>query len=256
MAATAIQQPGLARAAHLRHRPPRGPRGDADRRHHRHLPLRRGPPRFAARDVDRRRRRGRSSASASESRSRSLDANLPQRQQEQLETLIALVAVGGGHLHDRLDAPPRPQPARRSAGAPSRARSRAAPAGRSSAMAFFAVIREGLETAVFLARRVPAVGAPGADRQRGDPRHRRRGRARARDLPRRRADQPRSLLPRHGRRARPRRRRAPRLGIALRPRGGLDREPPGPGRRSDAGSSSPARSARRSSPACSACSRS
>ena len=34
---------------------------------------------------------------------------LPQREQEALETVIGVLAVGARHLHDRLDAPPRPQ---------------------------------------------------------------------------------------------------------------------------------------------------
>jgi len=78
-----------------------------------------------------------------------LDANLPQRQQEQLETLIALVAAAAvtymiiwmrrharslrGDLQDAVS------------GALARGSGRAL-----VGMAFFAVIREGLETAVFL----------------------------------------------------------------------------------------------------------
>ena len=78
-----------------------------------------------------------------------LDENLPQRQQEQLETLIALVAAAAvtymivwmrrharnlrGDLQDAV------------AGALARGSGRAL-----VGMAFFAVIREGLETAVFL----------------------------------------------------------------------------------------------------------
>ena len=53
-----------------------------------------------------------------------LDQELPQRQQERLETVIALLAVGDRHVHDRLDAPARARARRRAA------RERRARAGR------------------------------------------------------------------------------------------------------------------------------
>ena len=64
--------------------------------------------------------------------------------------MIGLVAVGDGHLHDRLDAPQRPRAEGAAAGRASRARSRAGSTWALVAMAFLAVLREGLETAVFL----------------------------------------------------------------------------------------------------------
>ena len=94
-----------------------------------------------------------------------LDENLPQMQQEQLETVIALVAAGAvtymivwmrrhardlrGDLQDAV------------AGALARGSGRAL-----VGMAFFAVIREGLETAVFLVAAFQQSAAPGADRHR------------------------------------------------------------------------------------------
>ena len=77
-------------------------------------------------------------------------------------------------------------------------------------MAFLAVLREGLETSVFLLAAFQDVDRHGGGRHRRNPRPRRRGRDRARHLPRRRANQPRPLLPRHRPRPRLRRRRAAR----------------------------------------------
>ena len=81
---------------------------------------------------------------------RVVDDELPQRQQEGLETIVALIAVGDGHLHDRLDAPAR----RATSRASSRSRRAGALVQGSAlalvAMAFLAVLREGFETAVFL----------------------------------------------------------------------------------------------------------
>ena len=195
-----------------------------------------------------------SSASASASPSRSSTRTSPSAQQEQLETLIALVAAAAvtymivwmrrharnlrGDLQDAVT------------GALARGSGRAL-----VGMAFFAVIREGLETAVFLTAAFqqsarPAMTGSGAIL---------------------------GIVV------------AVALGLGIY-RGGVQInlvrffrvtgvvlvlvaggllvsalhsgheagwicEPPGRGRRSDAGSSSPARSARRSSPASSACSR-
>ena len=95
------------RAADFRHRPAGGRRGGADRRDHRRVPAPGGPARRAALDVGRgrdrgrhlRRRRRRARArSAASCRSASRRGSRP---------WSALIAVGGGHLHDRLDAPQR-----------------------------------------------------------------------------------------------------------------------------------------------------
>ena len=72
-----------------------------------------GAPRRAAADVGRRRARGRALRRASASCCGSSARSCPQREQEGLETVVGLIAVGDGHLHDRLDAPPRARPRRR-----------------------------------------------------------------------------------------------------------------------------------------------
>ena len=114
-------------------------------------------------------------------------ANLPQVQQEQLETVIALAAAAAvTYMVVWM---------RRHAGAVCAAISRlpftgalARGSGRALVgMAFFAVIREGLETAVFLMAAFQQSARPALTGQRRDPRHPRRGRARPRHLPGRRA---------------------------------------------------------------------
>ena len=97
------------------------------------------------------------SASASAVGLQILDGELPQREQEQLETVVAAVAVRmvtfmiawmRRHARDLAGD------LRTSAAAPSRADL----SWRLVAMAFFAVVREGLETAVFLLAAFQASG--------------------------------------------------------------------------------------------------
>ena len=161
-----------------------------------------------------------------------LDENLPQIRQEQLETVVALVAAAAvtymivwmrrharnlrGDLQLAVE------------GALARGSGRAL-----VGMAFFAIIREGLETAVFLTAAFqqsarPALTGSGAIL----------GvftavAARRRHLPRRSQHQPRSLLPVHRRRPRSRRGRPDRLRAAHGPRGRLDLLAPGRGGRPD-----------------------
>ena len=158
-------------------------------------------------DVGRRRCSLSRCASASRSALQVLDQALPQRQQEQLETVVAAIAVGMVTfmiVWMRRHARGLAGELRASAG-------HALAEGSTwalVAMAFFAVLREGLETAVFMLAAFQASGdstAAGSGAVLGvlvavviGCRH----------LPRRRAAQPRPLLPRHRRRARARRRRA------------------------------------------------
>ena len=155
-----------------------------------------------------------------------LDDELPQQQQEGLETVVAAVAVG---MVTFMIVWMR-RHARNLAGE-LRAHAAGALASGSAwalvAMAFFAVIREGLETAVFLLAAFQASGdalAAGAGAVLGilvAVAHR------LGHLPRRRPPEPRTLLPRHLRRARARRRRARDVGDPHRPRGDLAEQPPG-----------------------------
>ena len=110
-----------------------------------------------------RRRRGRASALGVGVALSSLDEELPQRQQEGLETVVGVVAVGivtfmivWMRRHARG--------LRASCGAARGAALAAGSIARWSAMAFFAVLREGLETAVFLlaAFQTPTTRAPPA----------------------------------------------------------------------------------------------
>ena len=114
-----------------------------------------GRARRAAPDVARRRRRDRALRRRRRRCWRSLNQELPQRQQEGLETIIGVAAVGDRHLHDRLDAPPRPRPLGRAAAQRGRRRWPPARPRALVGMAFFAVIREGLETVVFLLAVLP-----------------------------------------------------------------------------------------------------
>ena len=136
-----------------------------------------------------------------------VDASSRSAQQEGLETVVGAGRRRDGHVHDRLDAQPRPRAARAS----SRPRRRRARARLGVALVGDGVPRRaarGLRD-----RRLPARRLPG--RHRPDRRAAsapcsaslRRGRDRLRHLPRRRAAQPRALLPPHRRRARARRRR-------------------------------------------------
>ena len=95
-------------------------------------------------------RRARASAPRWASRCRCVDDDLPQRQQEGLETVVALVAVAMVTVHDPLDAPPRPRRWPASCARAPRAALAQGSVGALVGMAFFAVIREGMETAVFL----------------------------------------------------------------------------------------------------------
>ena len=122
-------------------------------------------------------------------------------------------------------------------------------------MAFFAVIREGLETAVFLLAVFqnsddPATAGAGAILGIAV-----RGRIGVL-IYRGGVGSTWPLLPHHRRRAGARRRGPRRQHAAHRARGGLAQRRPGPGARPDAGWSSRARGPRRCSPACSASSRS
>ena len=218
------------RASHVRDRPARRARGVADRRHRGGVPAPAGPQDalrwmwlgvgLAVTPVHRRR----GGAAPRVARS------CPRGEQEQLETVIGLVAVGmitwmivwmrnhaadlRGELQER-------------AGAALVDGSTAALIG----MAFLAVLREGLETAVFLARSLPGLGSTGAHRQRRGARDPGRRRPGLWHLPRWREDQPRQVLPHHRRCARLRRRGSSCDGGAHRARGGLV-EPPAPsGRR-------------------------
>ena len=123
------------------------------------------------------------------------------------------------------------------------------------AMAFFAVIREGFETAVFLLAAFDASTRPLAAGGGAVLGVARRRRARLRHLPRRREDQPGALLPRHGRRARARRRRPRRQRAAHRARGRLAQQLPGAGARPRLARRARQRPLGAARPACSACSR-
>ena len=109
----------------------------------------------------------------------------------------ASIAVAMVTLHDRLHAPPRPRARRRAA------RQRGAGArGRLGVslvvMAFLAVMREGLETAMFLlAAFQSSIGVSPLGAGLGALPAARRRRHRLGDLPRRRAPQPAALLPHH-----------------------------------------------------------
>ena len=75
--------------------------------------------------------------------------------------MIGLVAVGARHLDDPVDAPPRARPKRHARGdAAARARARLGEA--LVGMAFLAVLREGLETAVFMLAAFDASTTPTA----------------------------------------------------------------------------------------------
>ena len=156
-----------------------------------------------------------------------LDEELPQRQQEGLETVVGIAAIG---IVTFMIVWMR-RHARGLSGQLREARGAALAAGSTRAlvaMAFFAVIREGLETVVFLLAvfqnaddpgDAPALGAVLGLAV--------RGRDRRADLPRRRQAQPRALLPHHRLRARARRRGAGGERDPQRARGGLARRRPG-----------------------------
>ena len=158
------------------------------------------------------------------------EEQLPQREQEQLETVIGLIAVGmitwmivwmkrhARNLRGELEAHA----------------DQALIEGSTLAlvgMAFLAVLREGIETTVFLLAAFQQSTRPGLTGTgavlgvlaRGDPR--------LRDLPRRRPHQPREVLHGHGRGARAGRGRSAGDGAAHRARGRLVRRAPGPGPR-------------------------
>ena len=158
------------------------------------------------------------------------EENLPQKEQEGLETVIGLLAVAmvtwmivwmrkhaRGLKHD-LEG-----------------KAAAALAGGSVGtlvfMAFLAVLREGLETAVFLLAAFQGSRDPGGGRHRRDARCRRRGRDRNRDLPRRSPAQHGEVLPLHRFRARARRRGARRHRRAHRARSRLAQRRSAPGAR-------------------------
>ena len=124
------------------------------------------------------------------------EENLPQREQEQLETVIGLIAVGmitwmivwmrrnSAGLKGELEAQA----------------NRALAEGSSVAlvvMAFLAVLREGLETAVFLLAAFQQSTRPEPHRYRRRARRAPRGAPRLRDLPRRPEDQPAEVLQDH-----------------------------------------------------------
>ena len=114
------------------------------------------------------------------------DEALPQRQQEGLETIIALVAAGAVTwmiVWCRRHGPRMKSMIETDAADALANGSTIALVG----MAFFAVLREGLETAVFLVAVFQQSAPPGRLGRRRRARHRRGGRARLRDLPRRRA---------------------------------------------------------------------
>ena len=190
-----------------------------------------------------RRRRGRRSASAVGVALELVDQELPQRQQEMLETVIGLLAVGIVTFMIfwmRRHAPADRRPARERGGRPEPGSVWAL-----VGMAFFAVLREGIETAVFLLAAFQSVDDPttaGIGAVLGIAVALAIGYG---DLPRRRPAQPRPVLPRHRRRPRPRRRRPARGRAAHRPRGGLDQRRPGRRRSTSPGSSSPGPGPRR-----------
>ena len=141
-------------------------------------------------------------ASPSRSASRWSASRCRSEQQEGLETVIGADRRRRGHLHDRLDAPPRARPQGRAAGRARAARWPSGSAGALVAMAFLAVLREGFETAVFLLAVFQDAHRPGRRGHRRGARPARGAGDRLRALPRRRAHQPPALLPRHRRRAR------------------------------------------------------
>ena len=153
-------------------------------------------------------------ASLDVGRRRARDRDLPRRRHRaRARQPSAPVQAAGGarddrrphrrrlrHLHDRLDAPPRARPAARMLEGEAASALVRGSAIALVAMAFFAVIREGFETSVFLLAAFDASTSPARGRRRRRPRHRRRGRDRLRDLHRRRAAQPVAVLPDHRRR--------------------------------------------------------
>ena len=121
---------------------------------------------------------------------RAIDESLPLQQREGFEAVLALAAVAGDHVHDRVDAPPLPG----LKGSLERSAGEALASGSTwalVAMAFLAVLREGLETAVFLLATFQNSTNPVATGARCRARHLRGRGTRDRHLPRRRADQPR-----------------------------------------------------------------
>ena len=132
-----------------------------------------------------------------------------------------------GHVHDLLDAPACPQSRGRRCGRRAAAALAEGSVWALVAMAFFAVLREGLETSVFLLAAFQASGDSNAawiGALLGDPAL---GRARLGHLPRRRAPEHGALLPRHRGRARARRRGPRHVGGAHRARGRLVQQPAG-----------------------------
>ncbi len=134
------------------------------------------------------------------------------------------------HLHDRLDAPPRPQHqglagGRGGLGAGHRLDHGPGRDGLPRGPA------RGLRDLGLPARRLPGLDRHHRRRGRSDPRAGRRGRDRGRPLPRRRPHQPDQVLPLHRPDPRLRRRRPARLRRPHRPRGGLDQQLPGAGAR-------------------------
>ena len=118
--------------------------------HRRRLPPPAGPPRRVALDVARGRCARSLLCAAAGVGLRIAEENLPQREQEQLETVIGLVAVGIitwmiVWMRRQLAGPE----GRRSRRGPT-SRWREGSAVALVVMAFLAVLREGLETAVFL----------------------------------------------------------------------------------------------------------
>ncbi len=163
-----------------------------------------------------------------------LSKDLPQRQQEGLETVIGVLAVGmvtymvvwmkrnSRGLKGQLEGMAAERHGRDVARSPRDDRDglpRRTPRGHRD-------------------RRLPARRVQRLDERRGrasrrSARHRRGGRARVRDLPRRRPHQPVEVLPCHRSGARAGRRRAGRERAPDGARGGLDRHRPGPHRRSE-----------------------
>ena len=134
------------------------------------------------------------------------------------------------HLHDRLDAPPRPRHQGDAEGEAAIGAGRRLDhgAGRDGLPRGPA---RGLRDLGLPARRLPGRDRHHRRRRRRGARPARRDRDRPRPLPRRRPHQPHPLLPHHRPRPRLRRRRPARLRRPHRPRGGLDQQLPGPGAR-------------------------
>ncbi len=166
------------------------------------------------------------------------ERRLPQKQQEGLETIIGLIAVAfvtwmivwmRNHAHEMKGEIESHAASALQSGS----------AGALIAMAFLAVLREGLETAVFLLALLNSSGEHRYDAHGRAARHRGRVRDRLRDLSRRREHQHGAVLQAHRLRARARRGRPARQRRAHRVGGRLAQHRARPGLRTSNGWSTP-----------------